>query len=267
MRQQRKQRKALEKRRKQTKKAREEKTKLQAVRQQAVEQVDAAVMKSKQRRSHPVLVLLLLIVVIVLSGAAVWFYRQYQVDDKQTRISQLQNELATFANEKRMIENQKQTEDAKYQTMALNNATIRVPKEWTVQPSQYPSEEQVIGDDNVSLHITRSKSRDSSDKYIPRVDYLWQSQTTGNKQKISTKSLHCNRFDTLGNNLSDTRRQHNGFTVYCDTNPEKVVIAVLNQPQKYGNNTDDTYFIVEVNDLQQLNFDDLTMYLESYTAQ
>lgn len=87
---------------------------------------------------------------------------------------------------------------------------------------------------------------------------------SGDALSITSKSLHCDRFDTLSNDLSDPRREHKGFTVYCDTDAESVQVAILSSPDSYGLGSTGAYFLVTIKDIQQASLDAIQDYVQSY---
>lgn len=264
MRADRKARRAEKRRKKQTEEARKARAEKRAVRKKALEQVQEAVTKSKQRRSYPGLLLLFLIIIIGLSGAAVWQYRQIEIDEKQSEITELQSEIASFADQQAALEAARRAEEARFRNLSVNEANVRVPAEWETKPSQLPDQEVIIGDNNVTLTVVNSENRNSIETFIPKVDYLWIMEASDDSVQVASQSLHCNRFDTLDNNLDNPLREHQGFQVFCDDNQEVVKIVVLNSPENYGILASNTYFMIEIADLQQVNFADLQDYIESY---
>jgi len=268
LRQERRQRKAEIKRHKQTDEARKVKAENRAIREKALEQVNEAVIKSKRRKSRPALTLFFALVLAGLGGLAAYQYRQIELDDKNIIINELQSDIAGFSEQKAAIDAALQAEEDRFQIVQLDNsATIRVPSEWSLKQTSLPEEEQIIGDENVTLRIVTSESRNSVEQFIPVVDYIWtiSSANVGNPIKVESQSLHCERFDTLSNDLTDTKREHKDFIVYCDEDSEQVEIAMLAAPENYGTVASNTYFLVTIQDLQQVDFDDLRDYIESYT--
>jgi hypothetical protein len=255
-------------RHKQTEEARIVKAENRAIREKALEQVNEAVIKSKRRKSRPALTLLLSLILVGLGAAAAYQYRQLELDDKKAEISELQSDMSSFQVVQASIEAAKQVEAEKFKTISLDsNATIRVPRGWELKDTSFPLEEQIIGNNNVAIKIVSSDSRNSISQYIPTVDYLWTitNDSAGAQLRVQSQSLHCERFDTLSNDLNDQQREHQGFTVFCDTNSERVQIAALAAPEKYGVLASNTYFIISVEDVQQVDFDSLVEYLESYS--
>jgi len=256
------------KRHKQTDKARQEKAKQRAIREKALEQVNEAVMKSKRRRSRPGLTLFFALILAGLGGVAAYQYRQIEVDDKDVAIAELRSDIITFEEQKQAIEQAAQIEAERFQNVQLNEgATMRVPSGWTAKETSLPIQEQVIGDDNVTMKIISSDSRNSITQFIPTVDYVWtiESANVGSPVQLLSQSLHCERFDTLSNDLSEELREHKGFNVYCDTDSEKVEIAALSSPEKYGTQATNTFFLISIRDLQQVDLDDIVTYIESFT--
>ncbi len=265
MRTERAKRKAEIKRHKQTDEARKVKAENRAIREKALEQVNEAVIQSKRRKSRPALTLFFALVLSGLGGLAIYQYRQIELDDKQTQINTLQSKISGFSAEQAAIQAAKQAELAKFEQVTVgDDRTITLPADWEEKPTQFPGEEQVFGDTNVTMRVINSSSRNSIEQFIPVVDYIWTVQESPNGLKVATKSLHCQRFDTFGNDLKNTQREHQGFTVYCDTDSEKTIIAVLSTPEKYGTSTSNTYFLIEVADMQQVDFNDLEKYIESF---
>ncbi|MGI9027889.1 MAG: hypothetical protein ACR2FM_03580 [Candidatus Saccharimonadales bacterium] len=236
----------------------------QAVKAAAVTQVEQAVEKSHKRRSHPLVVLLFLALVIVLSGTLVWLYRGQQITVKNNEILRLKQQAAAFAGQQAATEEAKQAEAAKFQTVTTKGVTLRLPVSWQEQPSQFPKEETIFGNEAVSFQIVTSSSRNSIEQYIAKVDYLWQiAPATDNSIVVKNQSLQCDRFDTIDNNLSSKLREHNGFHVYCDTDGGKLVVAALAAPENYGLGAQKVYFIVTINDVQQISLNDIKGYIES----
>jgi len=217
---------------------------------------------------------LALVIIACLAGALVWQYRQEEIDQNLQDISALQLEISSFDNQRSAIEAEQRIEDAKFQNIAINfdseqgsedSATVRVPTEWTTKPTQFPGSEVVIGDENVTFRIISSESRNTTAQYIPVVDYIWKIDGNGTNITVLSQSLNCERFDTLGNDLSDEQREHQGFVVYCDESSERVVIAALAAPSGYGVGNNNDYFIIEIEDAQQVSFKAIKNYLESYS--
>jgi hypothetical protein len=268
MRLQRTERKADRAKRKQTDKARKVKAQQRAIRENALEQVQKAVVESKRRRSRPGLTLFLALVLAVLGGFAMYQYRQIEINDKVVEISELKSNAMSFQELQATIQANKQAELDKHTTVTLEDgATILVPREWTTKDTSLPLEEQKLGDDNVTISIVSSESRNSTAQYIPIVDYIWTIAPSkdGDSLQVTAQSMHCERFDTLSNDLHQARREHLGFSVFCDTDTERVEIAVLATPEQYGTTLDNTYFLISVIDLQQVDFNDIVRYIESYT--
>ncbi|CAN5613218.1 hypothetical protein BH23PAT1_BH23PAT1_4030 [soil metagenome] len=240
----------------------------QAVKAAAVNQVEQAVDKSHKRRSHPFVVLFLLAIVIALTGTAVWQYRGQQITVKNNEILRLKQQAAAFADQQAAAQAAKQAEAAKFQTITVRGVNMRLPVSWHEQPSQFPSDETIFGNDAVSFQIVTSSNRNSIDQYIPKVDYLWQiAPGTDNSVAVKRQSLQCDRFDTLDNNLSSKVREHNGFHVYCDTDGGKLVIAALATPDNYGVGAQNVYLIITINDVQQISLKDIKGYIESAKLQ
>jgi Na+-transporting methylmalonyl-CoA/oxaloacetate decarboxylase gamma subunit len=240
----------------------------QAVKAVAVTQVEQAVEKSNKRRSHPFAVLFLLAIVMVLAGTVVWQYRGQQITAKNNEIFRLKQQATAFASQQSAAQAVKQAEAAKYQAITVKGITMRLPVTWHKQPSQFPSDETIFGNDAVSFQIITSSSRNSIDQYIPVVDYLWQvSADTDNSVVVKNQSLQCDRFDTLDNNLSSKVREHNGFHVYCNTDGGKLVVVALAKPDNYGVGPQNVYFIVTINDIQQIRLSDIKGYIESAKLQ
>ncbi len=129
-----------------------------------------------------------------------------------------------------------------------------------------PQEEQLIGDDNVTIRIVSSESRNSITQFIPTIDYLWtiNSAADDDPLQVLSQSLHCERFDILSNDLNELRREHQGFNVFCDTTSEQIQIAALSTPQQYGTAVSNTYFLITIEDVQQVSIDSIVRYVESY---
>ena len=266
MRAQRRAQKAENRRHKQTDEARKAKAEKRAIRENALEQVNKAVIKSKQRRSYPGLVFLSLLVVMSLSGALVWQYRQSEIDNKQSQIEALKSNELLFADQQRAIEEQRKAEEAKFNTVTVGESKIRIPAEWSEQVTTLPKQEIIYGDDNVSFSIVSAEDRNSVEDYRPRVDYVWTLEDNNGTISVASQSLHCSRFDTLNNDLSQPLREHNNFRVYCDDNQEVVRIFAAKSSGLYGLTQTNSYFEIEVRDLQQLDFDSLKDYIESYSS-
>ncbi len=240
----------------------------QAVKAAAVMQVERAVEKSQRRRSHPLAVLLLLAIIMVLAGAVVWQYRGQQITLKNNEIHRLRQKAAIFAGQQAATEASRQAEAAKFHTVSAQGVSLRVPVSWHEQPSQFPADETIFGNEAVSLQIVSSPSRNAVGQYIPQLDYLWQiAPGINNSVVIKNQSLQCDRFDTLDNNLNSKVREHNGFHVYCDSDGGTLVIAALATPEDYGVGSQKVYFIVTIHDVQQVNLNDIKSYIESSKLQ
>jgi len=240
----------------------------QAVKAVAITQVEQAVQKSHKHHSHPFAVLFLLAIVIALAGTVVWQYRGQQITVKDNEISRLKQEAEAFAGQKEASQAAKQAEVAKFQTVTAKGVNLRLPVSWQQQPTQFPSDETIFGNDAVSLKVVISPSRNSIAQYIPAVDYVWQI-APGNDDSVVVKnqSLQCDRFDTLDNNLSSKVREHNGFHVYCNTDGGELVVAALATPDNYGVGTQNVYFIITINDVQQVSLNDIKGYIKSTKLQ
>ncbi|MGI9027302.1 MAG: hypothetical protein ACR2FM_00430, partial [Candidatus Saccharimonadales bacterium] len=236
----------------------------QAVKAAAVTQVEQAVEKSHKRRSHPLAVLFLLTMVIGLAGTAVWLYRGQQITVKNNEIRRLKQEAEAFAGQQEATQAAEQAEAAKFQTVTVKGVSLRLPVSWHEQPTQFPGDETIFGNDAISFQVITSSSRNSIAQYIPKVDYLWQiAPGTDNSVVVKNQSLQCDRFDTLDNNLSSKVREHNGFHVYCNTNGGELVVAALSKPDNYGVGAQNVYFIITINDVQQVSLNDIKGYIES----
>ena len=236
----------------------------QAVKATALAQVEKAVDRSRRRRSHPFTILFLLAIVMALAGAVVWIYRGQELVTKNNQISQLQQQIADFSQQQASVQAAKQAEAAKFQTVSARGISMRLPVSWQQQPTQFPADETIYGNDNVSLQIISSDNRNSIGQYIPQVDYLWQiAGVDNNPVAVSNQSLACDRFDTLDNNLSSPVRTHNGFRVYCDTHGGQLVIAALGNPDHYGVGSRNVYFIIIIRDVQQVSLNDVKGYIQS----
>ena len=248
---------AERKARKQTEKAREARAEKRAIREKALEQVQEAVIASKKRKSYPGIVLLLVLIIAGLGGTLAWQYRQGEINTLTTERNNAQQVVQLLDEERQAIEAAKAAEEARLKSVVVDvngaDFTLRVPREWESQPTQFPQVTQVIGDDNVTMQIIADDSRDSSEEFIPEVDYLWKMNADGS---IVSKSLQCQRFDTLGNNLEEQQREHQDFIVYCDQDAETVRIAVLAEPDNYESR-EGVYYLVGIKDIQQFSFIDL----------
>lgn len=240
----------------------------QAVKAAATAQVEKAVEKSHKRRSHPFAVLFLLAIVMALAGSVVWIYRGQQITAKNTEIATLKQQAKTFAAQQAQAQAAQQAEAAKFQTVTAKGVTLRLPVSWQKQPTHFPADETIYGNDAVSFKIIASPSRNTISEYIPTVDYLWQIALSSDKSVVvQNQSLQCDRFDSLDNDLTSTVREHNGFHVYCDTDGGKLVVAALASPQNYGVGSKNVYFFVTINDVQQISLNDIKSYIESVKLQ
>lgn len=254
----------FEEQQKRTEEKAEEKAKQEFMKDKSLDEVQETINKSHKKRSHPVATLLLLAMVVGLSGSLVWMYREQKVIDQQNEISGLRQSLQSLEQQKQTEVAATSTKEAMFQDVTTDNYSIRIPKDWVKQPSRLPSEETIYGNSNVILRIVRSDSRNSIKQFIPEVDYLWQISNQSGNTIVTNQSLHCQRFDTIDNNLSDKVREHNGFHVYCNTDAEKSIIAALSAPDKYGLENTGVYFVVEINDTQQASLQEIKNYIESY---
>lgn len=265
LRAQRKTRKAEARRSKQTEKARIAKAKQRAVRENALQQVNEAVIESKKRKSRPGLTLVFSLLLAGLGAAAMYQYRQIDIDNNNVEITRLESEIQEFSAERQAIEAARQAEEDKLSQFTVgDDNTISLPREWSAKPSSFPAEELLLGDENITLTVVTSETRNGSETFIPTVDYLWVMDQSGDALSITSKSLHCDRFDTLSNDLSDPRREHKGFTVYCDTDAESVQVAILSSPDSYGLGSTGAYFLVTIKDIQQASLDAIQDYVQSY---
>lgn len=220
----------------------------------------------EKRRRYPLVKLLVILLCMAIAAGYVWQLRQIEVDKKVNKIETLKNEAKLHIADQKARDEETKALEAKFTTFDTDNFSMKILATWKLKSTQFPEDEIVIGDENTTIRVITSETRNSGTTYIPKVDYLWEISDGQDQLEITKQSLHCERFDTFDNQLPLTLREHNGFKVYCDTDGEKVVIAALAAPEKYGTEKTNSYFIIEINEVQQVNFDDIVSYLESYVA-
>lgn len=240
--------------------------KAEAIKNKATEQVEPTASKTKKRRRYPFIKLLVILLCMALAAGYSWQYRQKEIDNKVSTIENLKKDAKKFEAEKHAAEEEKKKLEEQYTLLDAGTFTMRVPATWVEKATEYPQDEKVYGDENTTIRVINSETKNSIDNYIPTVDYLWQITEDNGAIKVLNQSLHCQRFDTINNDLNNAVREHNNFHIYCDTDAEKIVIGALSTPEKYGTENTNTYFIIEINDVQQANIDEIKTYLNSYTA-
>jgi len=238
----------------------------ETMKNKVTEQVEPAVIKTNKRRRYPFIKLLIILLCMALAGGYVWQYRQKEIDKKILTIQNLKEDAKAFAEQQKVIEEEKKALESKFSVLETDTFTIRVPSTWSLRSTQFPQDETVIGDQNTTMRVINSETRNSIANFIPTVDFLWQIGEENDNLKVSRQSRHCQGFDTINNDFSEALREHNGFNVYCDKDGGKVVVGAMSKPESYGTENTNTYFIIEINDVQQVNFDEIAGYIESFVS-